>query len=334
MPVNKNALIRFQILDKCFRNTMKDYSISDLIEAVDEVMMEMDCEYTGISRKQIYSDISFMESQMGWEIELDKTRKSKWVYYRYSNPDFSINNASLRENEIELIFEALNFLTRFKELPEYHNINEIAHKLGCRKQKLFSEPFVIFDHNPYLHGLENFSRLFFAIKNQECIAVHYQNFHEPPKMQVVSPYYLKEYNLRWFLIAYSHPKNAIRLYALDRITNIIKEKDDFQIEHKPDIADYFDDVIGVTCLQEFDVEEFVLKIDKKSYHYILTKPIHHSQKIVEKNDEFLIISLKLKYNYEFQKLVMSFGDAIEVMSPIWFREKVRETIHKMMQIYK
>lgn len=334
MPVNKNAFIRFQILDQCFRNSMKEFSITEIIEAVDDVMMEMDSEYTGISRKQIYSDIRFMESQMGWEIELVKTRKNKRVYYRYADPNFSINTASLRENEVELIFEALNFLTRFKELPEYQNIQEIAHKLGCRKQKLFSEPFVVFDHNPYLHGLENFSRLFFAIKNQECIAVHYQNFHEPPKMQVVSPYYLKEYNLRWFLIGYSHPKNAIRIYALDRVTEIQKVNEVYQANYKPDIADYFDDVIGVTCLQEFDVEDFVLKIDKKSYHYVLTKPIHHSQKVLEKNDNFVIISLKLKYNYEFQKLVMSFGDAVEVLEPRWFREKVKETILQMIQFYK
>ncbi len=334
MPINKNAFIRFQILDKCFRNTMKEYSMDELIYAVDEMMGEIDSNYRGISRKQIYSDINFMESEMGWEVDLDKNRKNKKVYYRYSDPDFSINSASLREHEIDLIFEALNFLTRFKELPEYQNIHDIAQKLGCRKQKLFSEPFIIFDHNPYLHGLENFSRLFFAIKNHECIEVHYQNFHESPKRQIVSPYFLKEYNLRWFLVGFSHPKNAIRLYALDRIICINKTTQEFLCEYKPDTTEYFDDVIGVTCLQEFEIETFELKINKKSYHYVLTKPIHHSQRVIEKNDEFVKISVNLKYNYEFQKLVMSLGDAVEVLKPIWFRNKIRETLFNLVDIYK
>lgn len=77
MPVNKNALIRYQILDTCFRNTMRDYSVEKLIEAIDEVMGEIDPNYCGISRKQIYSDISFMKSAEGWSVDLAKTRKNE-----------------------------------------------------------------------------------------------------------------------------------------------------------------------------------------------------------------------------------------------------------------
>lgn len=334
MPVNKNALIRYQILDTCFRNTMRDYSVQNLIEAIDDVMVEIDPNYCGISRKQIYSDISFMKSAEGWSVDLAKTRKNRNVYYRYVDPDFSINTTSLRENEIELIQESLNFITRFQGMPEYDAIKDIALKLGCRKQKMYAEPFVIFDHNPYLHGLENFSNLFFAIKNHYCIDVHYQNFHESAKMQTVSPYFLKEYNLRWFLVAYSHPKSAIRIYALDRIAKIEKNNEKHQAEFRPDVADFFDDVIGVTRFEEFEVEEYVLKIDKSSYFYVLTKPLHHSQKVIEKNEDYIIFSVKLKYNYEFQKLVLSFGCALEVLKPHWFRLQIKEVVNQMKVVYK
>ncbi len=40
MPVNKNALLRYHVLDKCFRNTKRRYFLEDLMCAVNEVFGE------------------------------------------------------------------------------------------------------------------------------------------------------------------------------------------------------------------------------------------------------------------------------------------------------
>ncbi|MGO8055875.1 hypothetical protein, partial [Rhizobium leguminosarum] len=84
MATNKNALIRYKVLDNCFRNPGKRYFINDLIEECDKVLLEIDSESKGISRRQIFEDIAFMESKEGWGIELSKLRDGKKVYYRYT----------------------------------------------------------------------------------------------------------------------------------------------------------------------------------------------------------------------------------------------------------
>src|SRR5688572_20446002 len=99
MATNKNALVRYKILDRCFRNPGKKYFIDDLIEECEKVLLEIDPQSNGISRRQIFEDIIFMKSAEGWSIELSKLREGKKVYYRYSNPDFSINNMPLNEVE-------------------------------------------------------------------------------------------------------------------------------------------------------------------------------------------------------------------------------------------
>ena len=77
MPAIKNALIRYKILDKCFRNTGRKYFIENLIAECTKVLIDIDPDSGGISRRQIFDDISFMESAEGWEVELCRLKDGK-----------------------------------------------------------------------------------------------------------------------------------------------------------------------------------------------------------------------------------------------------------------
>ena len=60
MPTNKNAAIRYQTLDKCFRDRRHRYYIEDLIDKCEEAIYY----YNGVgevSRRQIFEDIKFMD---------------------------------------------------------------------------------------------------------------------------------------------------------------------------------------------------------------------------------------------------------------------------------
>lgn len=129
MATNKNALIRYKVLDNCFRNPGRRYFINDLIAECESVLLEIDPNSNGISRRQIFEDISFMESKEGWSIELNKLRDGKKVYYRYVDMSFSINNMPLNEIEINQLKAALDILTQFKGMPQFEWINELVPKL-------------------------------------------------------------------------------------------------------------------------------------------------------------------------------------------------------------
>ena len=123
MATNKNALLRYKVLDKCFRNLGKRYFIEDLISECDNVLLEIDPESNGISRRQIFDDVAFMESKEGWEIELSRLKDGKRVYYRYSDTSFSINNMPLNEVEINHLKDAMNILSQFKGMPQFEWVN-------------------------------------------------------------------------------------------------------------------------------------------------------------------------------------------------------------------
>ena len=81
MPTNKNASIRYQTLDKCFQDFSRRYYIEDLIAKCDEALQNYNGT-GGVSRRQIFDDIKYMESEAGWSIPLERRKKDRKVWPR------------------------------------------------------------------------------------------------------------------------------------------------------------------------------------------------------------------------------------------------------------
>ena len=128
MPTNKNASIRYQALDRCFRRTTKKYFMEDLIEACNEALYEFNGlskktgEKPGVKRRQVFDDIKYMESEAGWQIPLERKREGKRIYYRYNDPDFSIKMQPLTQREAEQLNTAIQAISRYRNLPSYGGV--------------------------------------------------------------------------------------------------------------------------------------------------------------------------------------------------------------------
>lgn len=103
-----------------------------------------------------------------------------------------------------------------------------------------------------------------------------------------------------------------------------------------DFEEYFDDIVGVTNYKTSHVEKVVLKVSNKSIDYIKTKPIHRTQTVLKElgTESQTFIQLKLKINTELEMLLLSYADAIEVIEPVWLRQKFAEITKKMRDNYK
>jgi predicted DNA-binding transcriptional regulator YafY len=318
MATNKNALIRYKVLDNCFRNTGRRYFIDDLLEACNKVLSEIDLLSNGISRRQLFEDISFMESEEGWSIELTKEREGKKVFYRYANPVFSINNMPLNEVEINQLKSAIDILSQFKGMPQFEWIHELVPKL---KQGLapddVSNTIIEFDNNEYLKGIEFLGQLHNAIFYKQVLSISYKPFEEDnPFDLILHPYFLKQYNNRWFLFGYN-PENQKSDWnlALDRIVAIKEINIEYRKNTEIDWLDYFEDIIGVTKPVDEKTEGVVLNFKGKTGNYMETKPIHGSQKSKWIDENTLEITLDIIINYELERLILSYADSVKVIKP-------------------
>ena len=300
--------------------------MENLIEACNNSLYNYTGGDSSVKRRQIFDDIKFMESSQGWNISLAKLKEGRKVFYRYDDKEFSINNNLLNEREELQLREALNTISRFKGMPQFTWIDELSAKLeqglklGNRKDVIIE-----FEQNQYLKGLEYITPIYEAIQNMMNLEIDYQSFKQEEPLQItLSPYFLKQYNNRWFLFGISAGHENLTNLALDRIVSIISINESY-IENKSiDFEEYFDDIIGVT-VNNNKVQEIKLKIQNELWPYVKNKPIHGSQKRIKKeeiDDGYKIVQLKLSINYELKSLIFSHMDSIEVLSPKDLRDDI------------
>ena len=298
MAVTKNALIRYQTLDRCFRNPGRSYGINDLLEECNKALRELNPDAEGIKKRQLYDDITFMESSQGWSIPLDRNKVGRSVYFRYEEPDFSINNQPINELEAEQLKSAMSVLQRFKGLPQFKWINEILPKIDQAFQITEDSGGIIsFDNNEYLKGLEFIDPLFNSILYKKTVVIKYQSFKNPEAVEICfSPYHLKEYNNRWYVYGKNAEYENLVNLALDRIISV-DECNAVYEEGVFDFEEYFEDAIGVSVIPGEEPQKILLKIDLSLWPYIETKPIHGSQKVINREEDHVIIHLELIANY-------------------------------------
>lgn len=335
MATNKHAVIRYQALDKCFSNFGRRFYIDDLIEACNDAIYDFTGKADGIKRRQLFEDIKFMESEAGYSIELDKIDDGKRKYYRYSDKNFSINKQPLSQTEAKQLKDTILMLNRFKGLPQFDWMEEVLTRFEeTFKLKANVESVVSFEQNPYLRGIEHFTELFNAIVNKQVLNIEYKAAFGESHHYEIHPYFLKQYNNRWFLFGINQRAEERKLMnmAIDRIVGFKLLPHPAYIENKDiDFTEYFDDVVGVTIPTDKPIEKIRLKIDKERYSYIESKPIHPTQTVKENNSEYAIIELKLMPNYEFETLLLGFADSIEILEPISLKQTISDRAKRVFE---
>jgi predicted DNA-binding transcriptional regulator YafY len=334
MATNKHALIRYHALDRCFRNTGRLFFIDDLIEECNRAIYEHSGIEDGVKKRQVYEDIAFMESEAGWGIELERTKRGRKVTFRYADPNYSIGKEPLSDLEKNQIQEVLLTLGRFKGMPQFEWVEDISARLQTIALPSEQQLIIEFEQNPFLKGLELFTPLFNAILYKRPLNLIYQSFKEGRKMDLlIHPYYLKQYNQRWFLFGWNQEQNFLMNLALDRIQSVSEAQATFLENSSIDFTEYFEDVVGVSIPKDSETEIVVLEISKERWPYIETKPLHGSQKVLERKLDIVRIQLNIKINNELFALLFSYADAIEVIEPASLRERCKSISQNLFSKY-
>jgi predicted DNA-binding transcriptional regulator YafY len=336
MAITKNPLIRYKILDKCFRNPYKNYYFETLLQTVNETLYEITGDDEGIKTRQLRDDIAFMRSEEGWSIELDELNDGKKKIYRYTDIDFSINNAPLNEVEMGQFQSAIQVLSQFEGMPQFEGIQEIIAKLKTDlKISTNDKPFIGFDSSQDLKGIEHFSTLYNAVQNKIPLEITYKDFKsEEPYTYIFHPYYLKEYNNRWFLFGL-HPESWKSDWnvAIDRIVAVNPKAIPFIENDSIDWQDYFSDMIGVSKSENAALEQIVLHFNQVTGKYMENKSIHETQKHKWINENTLELKINVMINYELERLILSYGESVKVIEPEHLMLKIKARLNNALINY-
>jgi len=323
MPVIKQKQIRHFALDRCFRNKTKRCYIEDLLAECNKDLVRYDC--TPVSERTIKYDINEFESI--YHVDVLHLRDAyNRVYYRYEDTNFSIQQAPLTDEEIAKLKDTVLMLSRLKGLPQFdwmaETLAEIETKMHLNNH---TESIIGFEGNEYLQGLEYLETLFNYILSKQSIELTYQPFGKPVQVLTLHPYYIKQHNSRWFLLAEEEESGAMLNFALDRIQGIEQSHVAYK-ETDIDFSEYFDDVIGVSIPQGKEPEHVLLRFASSRLPYVLSKPLHPSQKTKDKQQGLMEISVIP--NLELEAQILWFGEDVEVLAPDALRQQIQEKIEK------
>lgn len=334
MPTNKNAQLRYQILDRCFSDFHRKYEIEDLLDKVNEALYDL--YGTSVSIRQIRDDIKYMRDRVTYNAPVKAYQyDGKRCYYRYEDEHFSIFNNELSVEEVSKLRSTIEMLGRFRGVPSNAWLEEVISNLEYRfGVKPHTENVVAFEQNERLKGLEFLGELIDHTINHQPLNILYRTFSGQESEAVFHPYYLKQYNNRWFLFGLQegYKGDSVTNKALDRIVRFSPAQVPFIPNKHIDFDDYFKDIVGVSIPDGHpEAEKVILKFDPARFPYVVNKPIHSSQIVLDEDEH--TIQLTVRPNKELEAVIFSFGAQVEVLQPLWLRQQMKDNLEKLIRNY-
>ncbi len=334
MAINKLALIRYKTIDACLQNRFRKWTLEDLMEACSEAIYEYEGITNGVSKRTLQLDLQNMRSdKLGYRAPIVVTDKK---HYTYEEKKYSITNSPITQQDLGTLNEVLDILKQFKGFGHFHELNSMVTRLEDKlyKQQHKGKSYIDFEKNELVKGLNHIDPLHKYIINKKTIELIYQSFKAQfPQSIVFYPYLLKEHRNRWFVLGANRKGKAIMILALDRIESIKELPTEKFHKANFEVNSYFNDVIGVSKSPKQKPQHIILHIIKEHAPYVITKPLHPSQKILKEDASGLIFSIEVIWNFELEKELLGFGEQLKVLSPKRLSGKIQSRMKQALEKY-
>ena len=258
--------------------------------------------YAAVDVRTLQRDFKEIAELFGIEIAADKARGG----YCIKEQDGQLAE---RYEQLLLNFDLLNALAADSDLASY----------------------VLAEHHRPLHS-EWLAPLIGAIKGCHPVAFRYLLVRHDDEVveKCVQPYYLKESNQRWYLLAYEG--ETLKTFGVDRIRELrVLEDEDFKRDREVDVDELFRDCYGIWNQQDIPVEDIELRYDALDGKFLKSVPLHHSQRVLADTEEEFRIALRLRITNDFVMELLSRSRSLEVIRPQHLRERVRQVYEEALK---
>ena len=332
MPENFRARTRYIVINN--KLTGGRYA------TIDDIIFTLSSNYDiNVSKRTIEKDIHDMKLDRGLSYYAPIVNVKDRGYH-YDDSDYSIDKLPVNENDIEALTFAGTLLGHYKNIDIFKDISGTVQKIvnAVNIKKAWHDDtkmdFIEFETIPDIKGSEFLMPLIKYIKDKKVIDLAHKRFNSDKEhLHTIHPYFLKEHHNRWYLLGWNDSIEEIRTYGLDRISKIEENYQVKYIERGFDSKEYFKDAVGIIAPQT-NPENVQLKFTKTQGKYILTLPIHDSQKIIKETKEYLIISLNVNITYELTSMILHWGKDVEVLKPLALRNEISNLLKQTLKNYK
>ncbi len=339
MPANKYALLRYRIIDRCLTNQGKRFpTCEDFRQACEDALYGSGGD--AISLSTINKDIWAMKNEgaLGYYAPIKFSKMDGG--YLYDKEGYSISELSLGDDDLQAIRFAAATLDQFRDVPIFRQYESAIEKI-INRVNISPNPddealnnFIQFEKSTVSKGKEFLGPLLEHIRSKKSIRIDYRKFtNDEVKEYELHPYLLKEYHNRWYLVAYDAGSKHIRTFGLERIDKIETAERKFTIEKNFNADVFFKYSIGITEKAD-KPQDIVLVFDKVPGRFLMTQPIHASQKIRKDSKSEIHIELKVLVTPELISFILGYGAQVTVAKPASLKAIISKQLKDALKSYQ
>jgi predicted DNA-binding transcriptional regulator YafY len=171
-----------------------------------------------------------------------------------------------------------------------------------------------------------------GVLGSKKIQIRYQSRkQDKPELRVIWPLSLIIYDHQFYVLALKEG-GELRVYRMSRVTHVIVLEESFPYPTDAgfDPRIVFEHTIGVHISKE-DIQDVIIHLTGEWATVAQTHLWHKSQQIQKMPGGKVKVRWRLRPTEELESLVLSFGAAVEVVTPISLRERVRAAVMAMAE---
>jgi proteasome accessory factor B len=314
------------------------HDIIRLIEARYGVTVDELVEETGVDRRTIYRDLNVI-CEAGYPL-ISERRNGRKIY-RFLTRFKDVPPISFTLQELMTLSFLRSQLDFLKGTPFQEDMESVFRKINSVLPPRYAAHMerIAGVSTPLPHGRRDYEKASDTLKivreallYQYSLLLEYRTGGNGKQAKYsVDPYTLVSYKGGLYLLGFAHNRQALRTFAVERISGAEMSRERFEIPEGFDPAEHFRSAFGIVEEEAMPVR---MRFSPRVAHAVRDRVWHPSQKVEKNDDGSVIIAFEAGGLMEIVSWLLSYGDNVEVLDPRELRIELRNTIKSMAGLYE
>lgn len=173
-----------------------------------------------------------------------------------------------------------------------------------------------------------------SLRESWVLRISYRNFSGRGYDGIdVEPLCVKLFKRRWYMLVRMVSNGYLRIFSLDRVQKMEMTERHFVYPEDFSAQTFFEPYFGISALSGETPQQIIFRAYAELPGYLQSLPMHHSQKILSRNDSYTEFSLKVAPTFEFIQEILLHREQIEIVSPANLRDKIKGIINDIRHRY-
>jgi len=275
--------------------------------------------------RTVHRDIEFLRDSL--RAPLEYSRQMNGYFYR--EKDYALPLLRLTEGELVACFLAEQLLEQYKGTPYAADLATAFGKITSALPEKISidlshlKEAISFRPAATSHSeIGVFRQLARSVRESRQLELLYWSaWRNETCRRVVDPYHLAAVRGDWYLVAYCHLREDVRMFVPGRIRKIKETGQQFERPADFQIGEYLD--VSFRTVRGTGQPQIVrLRFRPTAARYIRERTWHPTEKVEIKKDGSLEMTFKVNHLLEVRRWVLSWGTECEVLAPAQLRDDV------------